>query len=413
MNKNLKFNFILKSKNSLQKMRMAYLSVNDPLDKRSWSGTTYYIGQTLQKNVGEVDFLGPIKFPGIINNLLRGIIKLIRIIFKKEYSPVYSIFLSWYSSQVFKKKMSGKHYDCIVAPAAANGISYVKTNLPVIYISDTTFHLISNYYAKDFKDLISFSKWEGNYLERRSLKMSSLIIYSSWWAANSAIKDYKIPESKIFVMPLGANMDFIPERSVIHEKEKNANLTLLYLAVEWERKGGSIAFDAFKKLYEKGINVKLIVCGCIPPSQFSHPNMEVIPFLNKNVAGEHERFVNLLSSVHFLILPTRADCSLLVACEANAYGVPAISTNTGGVTEIVKDGINGFCLPLDAGGEEFSTLIYDLFADKRKYYQLVQSSRLRFEESLNWDKWADRFRELYQAQILRLPKSNVYQVELD
>jgi len=381
----------------LQKIRIAYLSINDPLDKRSWSGTTYYIGQTLQKNIGEVDFLGPVKFPGIINNLMRGFIKLIRIISRKEYSPVYSLFLSWYSSLILKKKMKGKHYDCIVAPAAANALSYVKTNLPVIYISDTTFHLISNYYTKDFKDLASLSKWEGNYLERKSLKKSSLIIYSSWWAANSAIKDYMIPERKIFVMPLGANMDSIPEPGVISKKEKNATLTLLYLAVEWERKGGRIAFEAFKKLYEKGTDVKFIVCGCIPPSQFSHPNMEVIPFLNKNIAGDHERFVDLLSSAHFLILPTRADCSLLVACEANAYGVPAITTDTGGVTEIVKDGINGYCLPLDAGGEEYSTLIHELFANKKKYYRLVQSSRLRFEESLNWDKWAAGFRELYQA----------------
>ena len=39
----------------MQKIKIAYLSINDPLDKRSWSGTTYYIGQTLQKNIGEVD----------------------------------------------------------------------------------------------------------------------------------------------------------------------------------------------------------------------------------------------------------------------------------------------------------------------------------------------------------------------
>jgi glycosyltransferase involved in cell wall biosynthesis len=393
----------------LQKIRIAYLSVIDPLDKRSWSGTTYYIGQALQKNIGDVDFLGPVKFPGIINNLMRGFIKLIRILFKKEYSTVYSIFLSWYSSRVFNKKIKGKHYDCIVAPAASNGLTHIKTNLPIISIADTTFHLISNYYLKDFKNLVSLSKWEGNYLDRKSLKKSSLIIYSSWWAANSAIKDYKIPESKVFVMPLGANIDFIPERGVIHEKEKNDTLTLLYLAVEWERKGGRIAFDAFSKLYEKGISVKLVICGCIPPPQFSHPNMEVIPFLDKNVAGDHERFVRLLSSAHFLILPTRADCSLLVACEANAYGVPAITTDTGGVSEIVKDGINGYCLPLEASGEEYSILIYDLFTDKKKYHRLVQSSRLRFEESLNWDKWADGFRELYQAQLLSQPKINEYQ----
>jgi len=34
------------------------------------------------------------------------------------------------------------------------------------------------------------------------------------------------------------------------------------------------------------------------------------------------------------------------------------------------------------------------------YHALVQSSRERFEETLNWDKWAEGFGRLYQEKIL-------------
>jgi glycosyltransferase involved in cell wall biosynthesis len=369
--------------------------VNDPLDKRSWSGLTYYIGQTLQKNVGDVHYLGPLELPGWLDRSLRAIAKINRILFKKEYDVKHSLLISWYAARVLKRRMGKGGYDCIVAPAASTELSYFRTDIPVVYISDTTYKLISNYYVKEFRDLLGFSRWEGNLLEKRSLEKSSLIIYSSHWAADSARQDYGIGADKLAIMPFGANMDHAPDASIIYDKEKNGVLTMLFLAVDWERKGGSIAFDALRYLREKGVPARLVVCGCAPPDGFSHPDMEVIPFLNKNKKEDHDLFVSLLSSVHFLILPTRADCSLIVACESNSYGVPAIATATGGVPDVVEDGVNGYCLSYDAEGPAYGELIASIFSDRERYRALVASSRKKYEEQLNWDKWSDRFRDLF------------------
>jgi glycosyltransferase involved in cell wall biosynthesis len=384
----------------LGRIKIAYLTVNDPLDKRSWSGITYYLGQGLQRNVGDVDFLGPVEFPWIIQKTLRAVAKLTRVLFRKEYNTKYSLLLSWYAARALKRKMNGRKYDCVVAPAASTEFAFFKTELPTIYVSDTTFRLISNYYLNEFANISSFSRWEGDLLEKKSLRKSSFIIYSSHWAENSAIEHYGIDPSKIGVTPLGANMDFAPPRSMIFEKEKNETLTLLYLAVEWERKGGRIAFEALEHLHTLGIRAKLIVCGCVPPPEFKHPGLEVIPFLNKNLKEDHDRFVNLLSTSHFLILPTRADCSLLVACESNAYGMPAVAARTGGVPDVVLDGINGYCLPYEARGESYAKLIAEIFNDKPRYHHLIESSRTRYEEKLNWDKWSEKFTEMYDRHVL-------------
>jgi glycosyltransferase involved in cell wall biosynthesis len=131
-----------------------------------------------------------------------------------------------------------------------------------------------------------------------------------------------------------------------------------------------------------------------------HPYMEVIPFIDKNISQDYGLFVQILSSVHFLLLPTRADCTPLVNCEANAYGVPAITTNVGGISEAVKDGINGYCLPIEAGGAEYALLINSLFSNKEKYHQLIESSRRRFDEELNWDTFAAFFQEALQRHRL-------------
>ena len=376
-----------------KRIQIAYFCINDPLDKRSWSGITYYLGQSLQKNVGDVHFLGPVELPRYLDKMLRALSKTSRLLFRKEYNAKHSFLIGLYTARILKRKLKKLNYDCIVAPAASTELSCLKIDKPVVYISDTTFKLISGYYQKEFRNISGFSKWEGNLLERQALRKSSLIIMSSFWAAHSASNFYKIPEQRITIMPFGANMDEPPSQNVIFEKLNNPVLTLLFLAVDWERKGGELAFETIKKLNEFGVESKLIVCGCIPPIGVEHPKMEVIPFLDKNKTADHDKFLELLSTSHFLILPTRADCSLLVACESNAYGMPAIATDTGGVSDVVKNGINGYCLPFDATGSDYATLIQEIYEDKSRFKTLIESSRKRYEEILNWDSWANKFKE--------------------
>jgi glycosyltransferase involved in cell wall biosynthesis len=380
-------------------LKIALLSINDPQDKRSWSGTTYYLGDSLKRNVGEVHFLGPVKFPFLMEKLLRGVAKFNRFFFRSNYVTKYSVLQNRYASWWLKRKMKYGRYDCIVAPAAAPELAYFSTDIPVIYIGDATYRQISNFNYSEFDNLNRLSRWEGELLERKALKKCSLLLLSSEWAAESAIKDYHVPGNKVEVLTMGANMDFTPGREVIFEKEKNEILTLLYLAVDWKRKGGAIAFDTLKQLKAKGIKARLIVCGCIPPDHFTDPDMEVIPFLNKNIPEDHDRFNSLLTTSHFMILPTRADCSLMVGAEASAFGMPSITTEVGGVPDVIRHGENGYCLHLEAGGKEYADLIQKIFDDKKWYHQLIQNSRQSFEERLNWDIWAEKFNQIYNKHF--------------
>lgn len=387
--------------NSQKRLRIAFFCYYDPLDKRSWSGIPFYLGKTLQKHVGDVDFLGPVKTPWVLDKFLRGVAKFTRIVFHKEYITKYSILLNIHATWFLKRRMKGKQYDFIIAPASAPQLGLLNTKMPVVYFSDSTYRNYSSNYKKEFKNLSGFSRWEGEYLEKRALQKSSLIIMASEWARESAIKDYNVPAELTEINLFGANMDFIPPADGIFEKEKNPILTLLFVAVDWERKGGPLAFDALIALREMGINAQLIICGCQPPPEFSDSNMRVIPFLDKNRPNDHEVFVALLSSCHFLILPTRADCSLIVACEANSYGVPAITTSVGGVAEVVINDVNGYCLPLEAQGKEYAKQIAAIYTDREKYHELIASSRKRFEEVLNWDKWAEKFLEFYNKRLTK------------
>src|SRR6266849_969607 len=89
----------------------------------------------------------------------------------------------------------------------------------------------------------------------------------------------------------------------------------------------------------------------------------------------------------FLLVPTRADCTPIVFCEANAFGLPVITTDTGGVAEVVRDGENGFLLPYSARGAAYADVIAKAYRDDQRYAELVSASRTAFENRLNWDAW--------------------------
>ena len=155
-------------KDGAKKVRIAYYCVNDPLDKRSWSGITYYLGQSLQRNIGEVDFIGPVKFPRWLEKVLRGMAKFTRVFFKKEYYTKYSFLLNWYSTRYLKRRMRGKEYDFICGPASCPALAGLKTDLPVIHVHDATFKLLSNYY-KEFEKASRISKMGGRRWSGRRL----------------------------------------------------------------------------------------------------------------------------------------------------------------------------------------------------------------------------------------------------
>jgi glycosyltransferase involved in cell wall biosynthesis len=113
-----------------------------------------------------------------------------------------------------------------------------------------------------------------------------------------------------------------------------------------------------------------------------------VPYiLDKNDPAQYNEMTQLYREADFLLLPTRNECFGIVFCEANAFGLPVITTQTGGVPEVVRNGENGFVLPLKARGDAYARLIASIYGDDVRYTQLVLSSRAAYDERLNWDTW--------------------------
>ncbi len=361
--------------------KIAFLTSFDPMDRRAWSGSIYYIASAVKKHIGSVDFFGPVTIPFIKLRKKAADLKF-KITGKRSY-PGRSLSASKYYGSVFEKKLTRKKYDYIIAPAASVELANLKTEIPIIYISDATFSLIKDEYTI-FSSLSKKTLKDQEEFEKKAISSSSLCVYPSDWAAHSAIEDYGTKKDKVVVINFGANLDKTPEFNDVTEKKIDGTLKMLFLAKEWERKGGDTAFETLLALDFMGIDAELTVLGVSPPKNIRHEKLRVVPYLNKNNRDEREEFNKILHESNLLLLPTKKECYGIVLCEANSYGLPVFTTDTGGISSIVKNGINGFLLPQNATGTDFATLIIKEVL-KGDYSKLNMNSRLSFENRLNWD----------------------------
>jgi glycosyltransferase involved in cell wall biosynthesis len=374
-------------------LRLGFLSASDPESRTAWSGTQHYMYKALCEEFVQVIPLGPVSLYGAIE---AG--KVLDRVMRKTVGLGYNFRHNRYCSLMFARSFSQRLDRCpcdvIFAPAGGVEIASLKTDIPICYLSDTSFGQLSEYYAR-YSNMASWAKAEGNRIEAEALTRSKVVVYPSNWAADYVAEHYQVPRSKIEILPFGANIDDTPSRQSVLPKKIPHQWNILFLGVSWERKGGQIALDAIKHLNQIGIDATLHVCGCIPP--ITHPKMKVIPYLNKNHPEDYRRFVDLIRESHFLLVPTRADAYGIVFCEASAYAIPSFTTATGGTTAAVTNGINGFALPYEAGGELYAARIADLINNPEQYLKLCISARDHFEAVLNWRSWGRQMRRILES----------------
>lgn len=371
-------------------MKIAYVTSYDSLDVTKWSGTGYYISKSLEDQGVELVRIGGLqnqKHPVNIarylwNTRVRGL---------RDHPYRDPSFLRYYAKQVSERleqtRRSGPPIDAILVPGILP-IAYLETDLPIVVWTDCTFASLLNYYEA-WTNLSSRTIRDGHEADRRGLRRAEVLIFTSQWAADSAIHDYGCDPSRIHIVPLGANVEGGRTTSEIHRLTESrlaqTETKLLLSGVNWQRKGCAFAIRVLEALRARGISASLDIVGCHAPEGVGLPvGVRTHGFVSKSTVEGRSKLDKFFKEASFFILPTVAECMGVVFNEAASFGLPVFSTCTGGVASIVKDRQTGFLFPVQSDPSLWAERMASLLRNPDEYRRVSLAALHEYDQRLNW-----------------------------
>jgi len=387
-------------------MKIGFLSSHFLDDRNSFSGCIYYMYQAIQ-SLEDAEIVAIAETFHSRTRIYNFIGRLIGK-FGNRKSFLVRAFRKYLANQCLRSANADllrNKVDVVIAPVGANLLAHLDPRVKTLFIYATD---ATPQFVQESSAIFSPTGYaEALACERLALQRAARVMYSSHYMADRACHhDFSDVLSqcseKVQVIPWGLNMDTLPE--FLGDRPRD-ELRLLFVGKQWLRKGGDIALETLQILQEKGYKAQLTIIGSDPAEARNLPGVTVIPFLDKNKPEESAQYVEQLKRSHFLILPTRSDCTPMVIAEANAYGVPVITTDVGGIGTLVHPGINGYMVSLEAPAEDYATCIATAFDDPVTYQTLTQGSRTEYLQRLNWKAWAQ---SVYQVCLeLHTAKASV------
>ena len=363
-------------------IKIAFLSIDNPKDFRSWSGLKLKMFNLLKNTKNKVDIIGPLKnYYRLPYIFLRETFN----IFGYKYDADRNILLSKSYAKKIKKILNKENYDLIFT-SDTYLVSFLDTDIPIILWTDVTF---KTYYDHYFKKKIKINKLsfnKANYLEKLALNKARKIIVTSKWSKKETIRNYSISKNKISIIPFGSNLNLI-KRDVKFKNLKKCykkKCQLLSVGVDWDRKGMDKSIAIAKYMNSKGLDTNLTIIGAQNKIK-DYKFVKQLGFINKNKLSEHKKLVECYKKTDFHILMVKSEACGVVFAEANSFGIYNISQDVGGVSGMIKNNINGKLFKKFVSVSKVGNYIINLFKSKQRYLEKRKQSYNYYKKNLSWN----------------------------
>lgn len=266
-----------------------------------------------------------------------------------------------------------------------------QTHLPYYAYVDATFLTYLDIYLdpRNFnpKEITRIVKQETIFLSK-----ASGIFFSSEWARQNTINRYHLDGHNFHTVGLGGNSQIgLPDF-------KKGSRNLLFVSMDFKRKGGFIAYEAFCKLKNSFPELKLNIVGDKPSEAIINDERVVYhDFIDKNTEEGQKQFDDIFKDSCFLIHPTEKDMTPLIIVEAGNYGIPAIAPKRFGIPEMIIEGKTGFLLNENTSNE-ICTKVKTIIQDQELLAKMSLEAFKHITKVFNWENVGYKITQIINAK---------------
>jgi glycosyltransferase involved in cell wall biosynthesis len=221
-------------------------------------------------------------------------------------------------------------------------------------------------------------------LERALYLRADRILVSAAHVEQTLVRTYGCDPKRVATILIGANVEAAASSDAV---ERYASGRLLFVGIDWVRKGGPTLLAAFDKVAAHFPEATLTIAGCSPA--LSHPRARATGLIPRaDVAA-------LFAAASIFCLPSVVEPSAVASVEAMAFKLPVVATTVGGFPGMVENGETGLLVPPDDSAA-LAGALSELLANPERTRAMGQAGYERGRELFTWDAVGARL----HAQIM-------------
>lgn len=366
-------------------MRIAYVTTYDarpdasPTALLGVQGAGRSIASELVSRGVEVDFVGPLVSKVTLRTRAWRFL---------EKCALGTAFPAWLCrsfrrglAQEVERVLARGRYDAVFSPQNFWPFSYLNFAGPKVVWTDAPFGLQLGAIGNLRPSVRQFAVSE----ERAAFLRCSKVVVASQWAKSETEKLFGFNDGRVLEINLGGNAEGVDEdahRLLLQRRQVSLDWQLLFVGIDWERKGLKVAMALTEALNKVGPAVLHVVGPSRAELPFEVPeNIRFYGRLSPSVVSERTTLRTLYANCQVLVLPSHWENFGHVLCEANSYGLPCLGSTVGGIPSIIKEGVNGYCLDVAAPTERWVERFLQI---QSNYQEMSHNAYREYQERLSW-----------------------------
>ena len=251
--------------------------------------------------------------------------------------------------------------------------------------------------AATWKERLSINRWHSFLrMQKKVAPQLSRIVCPSNQSKADVIEELKVNEENVNVVLNGIDLDSFTRDERVEQKPYRIITTA---SADVPLKGLKFLIEAMTEIIEEIPEAHLMVLGRAKEKGdiaklISRLNLEEKISFRSGLS--QSEVVSLYSSSHICVIPSLYEGFGFGAGEAMACGLPLISTQSGGLKEVI--GQEAVIIEA-ASSEAIVKAVKDLFSNKEKQLALSRAGRKRMEKEFNWMKAAEAYEKIYSKTI--------------